>query len=79
MAAYAPPHAGEVKQTPNSAPRPAPELPHRFAAREQAFGRVVGRQFDQRAIHFDAALAGGTGRFKRRHDLLRVTNLAVVR
>ena len=44
------------------------ELPHRFAAREQAFGGVVGRHFDQRTIHLDAALTRGAGGFERRDE-----------
>ena len=64
----------------SSRSRRAPfELPHRFAAREQAFGGVIGRHLDQRAIDLDARLTCSAGSLERRDDLARVANLILVR
>src|SRR6516165_849328 len=55
------------------------ELAHRLAAREQAFGVAVGRQFHQRTIQFDAGLAPGAGRFERRDDVTGMSDLLITR
>jgi hypothetical protein len=60
-------------------PRNAREGLHGFATGEQALGIVVGRQFDQRAVEFDAGLTGGTGGLKRRDKTARARQFVIVR